>query len=89
MDRRFEINGYLEFVEDARSSRQQYNLKLEGLLRVYGILSEGELMTGFIENCHDKLGTDRSSVVDMAASVRKKLTRTFRNDFFKVGFSDK
>lgn len=88
MDRRFEISGYLDFVEEARSSRQQYNLKLEGLLRVYGIASEGELMTGFIENCHEKLGTDRSNVVDMAASVRKSLTRSFRDKFLKVGCSD-
>ncbi|GMH33449.1 hypothetical protein BSKO_01283 [Bryopsis sp. KO-2023] len=82
LDRRFEIEGFQEFIPDARKRRQQYNLKLDGLMRIYGIGSEGELMTGFIEKYHEKLGRERSDVAAMAGVVRQKLTERFREEFF-------
>lgn len=84
LDGRFAMPGYEEFLEDAREKRQQYNLKLEGLLRMYGIHSEAELMTGFIEKYHEKLGREKTDIAAMAASVRQNLMKMFREEFFKV-----
>ena len=84
LDRGFHVPGYEEYEEDADQFRRDYNAQLDHSMRMYGIRTEAELMSGYIEKLHAKVADqEKNDIQDTARLLKKKLIEDFRQRFNK------
>ncbi|CAD7703173.1 unnamed protein product [Ostreobium quekettii] len=78
----FIVKGYEAFEEEAKVARTQYNNDLHHTMKMYGIRTEEELMSGHIETLHEKVhDKEVDDVRETVKLIRRKLIETFRNRF--------
>ena len=80
----FVIDGMEPFLEDARKLRRQYNGALRALMSMYGVRTEGELMSGFVERVHDKIGKEAYDVTSLLSALKTQLIEKYKDLFNKV-----
>ncbi|CAD7695531.1 unnamed protein product [Ostreobium quekettii] len=78
----FYKKGFEEFEEDARTLRKEYNNSLHRAMKMYGVRTEGEFMSGYIEKLHEKVhDKEVEDVRETIKLIRQKLIKNFRNRF--------
>ncbi|CAD7696502.1 unnamed protein product [Ostreobium quekettii] len=78
----FIMEGYESYVAEAKVVRAEYNNSLSRAMKMYGIRTEGELMSGHIEQLHETVH-DRE-VENVRQTIRlicRRLVDTFRGKF--------
>ena len=79
------VSGYEEYLEEARSCRNIYNTKLEGLMSLYGLKNEGEVITGCLVKVNTRLSAktdEKFEVAQMILASLATLRANTRRDFY-------
>ena len=77
----FEIPGYEEFMEDAKSKYHEYSSAFQQIMLAFGIETEAEVVTGLIIKCHPLLSADKGKTMSALAASFDHLTEEFRAIF--------
>ena len=79
------VSGYEEYLEDARTFRNNYNTKLEGLMSLYGLKNEGEVVTGCLVKVNTRLSAKTDEKFEVAQMIQASLATlraNTRRDFY-------
>ena len=82
------VPGYEQYLEEAKAVRNHYNTKLEGLMSLYGLKNEGEVITGCLVRVNTRLSAKTDEKFEVAqmiqaslATLRAKTRHDFYDDF--------
>jgi len=86
-DRRLLVDGYELYVEDARVTKRAYDADVRGLMNQYGVMTEYEVVSGFIFNAvvkmeRKKLREIQRAVSEVMAGIRRNYRQKFEKDIF-------
>ena len=79
------VPGYERYLEKARAVRNHYNTKLEGLMSLYGLRNEGEVITGCLVKVNTRLAgktDEKFEVAQMIQASLSTLRAKTRHDFY-------
>ncbi|KAJ3037013.1 hypothetical protein HDV00_002146 [Rhizophlyctis rosea] len=82
VDERLMVEGWEEFVEDARDVKCCYDLEVWGLMRQYGIKSEFELVSGYLFKLDEGIKKKPQELKDQVLTVFATLKQKYRREFF-------
>ncbi|KAK9721562.1 hypothetical protein K7432_003305 [Basidiobolus ranarum] len=86
LDERLLVPGYEEYLEDARNQKASYDMTLFGILKQYGIPTEYEVISGFMDKWVILLGRRKHSVrervMDSYMAVRSAYIHQFEEEFY-------
>lgn len=68
------VPGYEQYLEDAKAARNHYNTKLEGLMSLYGLRSEGEVITGCLVRVNTRLSGKTDEKFEVAQMIQASLS---------------
>lgn len=83
-----QLEGIEAFLDDARRLRCQYNGELKELMEMYCFTTEGEFMSGCIEQLHEKMGKYMGENCILFSELRKNLKKKYMDLFLKVSPQD-
>lgn len=84
IDCRLIFPGYQQYSESAVIAYTEYALQLQNLMTLYGIKSEGEMLSGYFYKLKGEFGRERSQI----AVVVRKLIHQLRIEFRTLFFSE-
>ena len=79
------VPGYEQYLDEAKAARNLYNTKLEGLMSLYGLRNEGEVITGCLVRVNSRLSgktDEKFEVAQMIQASLATLRAKTRHDFF-------
>ena len=79
------VPGYEHYLEEAKAVRNHYNTKLEGLMSLYGLRNEGEVITGCLVRVNTRLAgktDEKFEVAQMIQASLSTLRAKTRHDFY-------
>ncbi|CAG8450691.1 5457_t:CDS:2 [Paraglomus brasilianum] len=84
---RIHLDGYELYVEDARVTKRAYDADVRGLMNQYGVMTEYEVVSGFIFNAvvkmeRKKLREIQRAVSEVMAGIRRNYRQKFEKDIF-------
>lgn len=79
-----DIEEMKEFLPAARKYRREYHQKLKGLMDMYGIRTEAELVTGLAEKFDDTVIGQGYDVCRDLIAIQSKMRAEFRDLFLQV-----
>ncbi|CAG8615328.1 5770_t:CDS:2 [Paraglomus brasilianum] len=84
---RVHLDGYELYVEDARVTKRAYDADVRGLMNQYGVMTEYEVVSGFIFNAivnmeRKKLREIQRAVSEVMAEIRRNYRQKFEEDIF-------
>lgn len=82
VDESFLIQGHERFLEDARDMFQEYQDKMQGLMRLYGIESEAETFTGCFLKLRNRLRKEKTEIAEIVGEIVFGMRSYFRRQFF-------
>ena len=68
------VPGYEQYLEDAKAARNHYNTKLEGLMSLYGLRGEGEVITGCLVRVNTRLSGKTDEKFEVAQMIQASLS---------------
>ena len=68
------VPGYEQYLEDAKATRNHYNTKLVGLMSLYGLRSEGEVITGCLVKVNTRLSGKTDEKFEVAQMIQASLS---------------
>lgn len=68
------VPGYEQYLEDAKAARNHYNTKLDGLMSLYGLRSEGEVITGCLVRVNTRLSGKTDEKFEVAQMIQASLS---------------
>ena len=68
------VPGYEQYLEDAKAARNHYNTKLVGLMSLYGLRSEGEVVTGCLVRVNTRLSGKTDEKFEVAQMIQASLS---------------
>jgi len=68
------VPGYERYLEDAKAARNHYNTKLEGLMSLYGLRCEGEVITGCLVRVNTRLSGKTDEKFEVAQMIQASLS---------------
>ena len=80
------VPGYEQYLEEAKAVRNHYNTKLEGLMSLYGLRHEGEVVTGCLVRVNTRLSgkiDEKFEVAQMIQASLSVLRAKTRHDFYE------
>lgn len=80
------VSGYEQYLEEAKAVRNRYNTKLEGLMSLYGLRNEGEVITGCLVRVNTRLSgktDEKFEVAQMIQASLSTLRAKTRHDFYE------
>lgn len=82
------VPGYEQYLEDAKATRNHYNTKLVGLMSLYGLRSEGEVITGCLVKVNTRLSSKTDEKFEVAQMIQASLStlRSKTRHVFYEGF---
>ena len=87
------VPGYEQYLDEAKAVRNRYNTKLEGLMSLYGLRNEGEVVTGCLVRVNTRLSgktDEKFEVAQMIQASLSTLRAKTRHDFYdEFGGEDK
>lgn len=83
VDRAFVVQGYENFLEDAREVYRKYCDSIEEIMSTYGIASEAELISGCFRKLYKRLSRERNEVADIVTRLVQDIRLKFRRKFFR------
>ena len=72
-DEDLKVRGYERYLEDAEAARKHYNAKLEGLMSLYGLKNEGEVITGCLSRVNTRLSAKTDEKFEAAQMIQASL----------------
>ena len=72
-DEDLKVRGYERYLEDAEAARKHYNAKLEGLMSLYGLKNEGEVITGCLFRVNTRLSAKTDEKFEAAQMIQASL----------------
>jgi len=72
-DEDLKVRGYERYLEDAEAARKHYNAKLEGLMSLYGLKNEGEVITGCLCRVNTRLSAKTDEKFEAAQMIQASL----------------
>ncbi|CAG8577530.1 1329_t:CDS:2, partial [Paraglomus brasilianum] len=86
-DQRLFVDGYEQHLEDARVTKRAYDADVRGLMNQYGVMTEYEVVSGFIVNSTIKVEQKKPRDTQRAVSeamngIRRNYRKKFENDIF-------
>ena len=81
------VPGYEQYLEDAKAARNHYNTKLEGLMSLYGLKSEGEVITGCLVRVNTRLSGKTDEKFEVAQMIQASLS-TLRSKTRQVFYDE-
>ena len=84
-DEDLKVRGYERYLEDAEAARKHYNAKLEGLMSLYGLKNEGEVITGCLFRVNTRLSAKTDEKFEVAQMIQASLATLrakTREDFY-------
>ena len=82
VDKSFLLQGHDRFVEDARKMYQEYQDKMQSLMRLYGIETEAEVFTGCFLKLRNRLRKDKTEIAEIVGELLFQMRSYFRRQFF-------
>lgn len=86
------VPGYEQYLEDAKAARSLYNTKLDGLMSLYGLRNEGEVITGCLVRVNTRLSGKTDEKFEVAQMIQASLstlrTRTRHDFYYEFGGED-
>ena len=73
-DEDLKVRGYEKYLKDAEAARKYYNAKLEGLMSLYGLKNEGEVITGCLFRVNPRLSAKTDEKFEVAQMIQASLT---------------
>ncbi|XP_015753708.1 PREDICTED: RNA-dependent RNA polymerase 1-like [Acropora digitifera] len=83
VDPGFLIPGYQQYQEEARESYEDFSNQLQAIMNLYGIETEGELMSGCFSKFHSSIGREKIEIVQIISRFLRKMRENFREKFFE------
>lgn len=83
LDGRLVFPGYEQYLRSAEIAYAEYASRLQTLLTLYGIKSEGEMLSGCFHKLKGDFGRERSQVAFVVRKLIQQLRADFRGWFFK------
>ena len=84
LDKSLLLPGNDSFVENAKEVYNWYRDKMEGLMRLYGIETEAEIITGCFMKLRNRLRKEKTEIAKLVGkelfAIRSYLRREFRSD---------
>ena len=80
------VPGYEQYLEEAKAVRNHYNTKLEGLMSLYGLRHEGEVVTGCLVRVNTRLSGKTDEKFEVAQMIQASLSvlrAKTRHDFYE------
>ena len=68
------VPGYEQYLEEAKAARNHYNTKLVGLMSLYGLRSEGEVITGCLVRVNTRLSGKTDEKFEVAQMIQASLS---------------
>ncbi|CAI2178873.1 1603_t:CDS:2 [Funneliformis geosporum] len=89
-DERLYVEGYRAYLENARFLKRTYDEDIRGLMNQFGIMTEFEVVSGFIVNTVTKVDKKKprditKSVLDAMGPIKKHYRREFEKEFYGEG----
>ena len=81
VDRALEAEGFERYVQDAQEHFRTYNAEILRIMRMYGIQTEGELVSRAISSVHPRLKDEMNDVQKTVKRLMEDLTRRYREIF--------
>jgi hypothetical protein len=83
LDGRLIFPGYDQYLRSAATSHADYASQLQTLLTLYGIETEGEMLSGCFHKLRGDFGRERSQVAVVVRRLIQQLRTEFRANFFR------
>ena len=80
---RFNIPGYLSYIEDAQMRYFEYSRAFQQIMLAFGIETEAEVVTSLILHCHPLLSADKDKTKNCLEASFVHLTQQFREIFHR------
>ncbi|CAG8473389.1 2339_t:CDS:1 [Acaulospora colombiana] len=89
-DERLRVDGFEQYLEDARATKREYDAELRGLMNQFGVSSEYEVSSGFIVKPTVKIERKKprevqKSVADNIAVIKRQYKKKFEREFYGDG----
>eukprot|EP00210_Caulerpa_lentillifera_P002746 g2625.t1 len=81
-DDAFEVPGHEKFYEDAKQTYEEYCDGLETIMKMYGIKTEAELISGHISDVHSRLTEELDDVIKNSKVLMDQIVKAYRKRFF-------
>ncbi|XP_028390591.1 uncharacterized protein LOC114515528 [Dendronephthya gigantea] len=83
IDESFLLPGNDRYIVKAKEVYQQYRDKLEALMRLYGVNSEGEIFTGCFLKLRNRLQKEKTNIAEVVSKLLLEIRSEFRREFFE------
>ena len=83
LDGRLIFPGYDQYLRSAAITYAEYASQLQTLLTLYGIKTEGEMLSGCFYKLKGDFGRERSQVAVVVRKLIQQLRSEFRTTFFR------
>ncbi|XP_029201631.2 uncharacterized protein LOC114966061 isoform X2 [Acropora millepora] len=83
VDPGFLVPGFQEYQQEARETYEDYSNQLQALMNLYGIETEGELISGCFSKFHSRIGKEKFEIAQITSRFLKKMRQNFREKFFE------
>ncbi|XP_001631543.2 uncharacterized protein LOC5511133 isoform X2 [Nematostella vectensis] len=77
------VAGYRRFLDEAKNVYQEYCLRLDHIMGIYGINTEAELFSGCFRLLYQRLSRERTEVAEVVSGLLQDLRKLFRGRFFE------
>lgn len=84
------VPGFQGYQQEAREAYEEYSSQLQTLMNLYGIETEGELVSGCFVKLHSRLGREKVEIAEIIRRILTKIRENCREKFFEEfdDFSD-
>ncbi|XP_068758712.1 uncharacterized protein [Montipora capricornis] len=83
VDKSFLLQGHARFLDEARKMFQEYQDKMQGLMRLYGIETEAEVFTGCFLKLRNRLRKEKTEIAEIVGKLVFSMRSYFRGQFFR------
>ena len=88
LDKSFLLPGNNSFVENAKEVYHRYRDKMESLMRLYGIETEAEIITGCFMKLRNRLRKEKTEIAELVGKELFAIRSYLRREFFREFRSD-
>ena len=82
-DAKFLVPGFRVYLRSAATTYQEYASEVKTLMTLYGIRSEGEVMSGCFHKLKGDFGRERSQIAGVVRKLLSQMRSNFRALFFQ------
>lgn len=81
LDDAFKVEGYHVYLQTSEAIFKAYNAELRNIMRMYGIETEAEVVSGFISTVHSRLKNELDDVQENVRILMRKLQLKYHRIF--------